>query len=688
MRTHLLILSALLIFFIPQPAKAEDELPYFEEVPCETFDLPGLVDLNAVDQNVECGYLVVPEDRSDPESSPIKLGVLVLKSTGFNPGIPLVMTQGGPGGSGIELFGSFLNYARSTGDLLRSDRDLIILEQRGTQYSLPFLACTESLEADLEHLEEDLPIEEETRLQEEAYRECRGRFEQEGINLSAYNSFENADDVADLAEALGYEKINFYGVSYGSQLGQHLMKRHPDLLEAVVLDGVVALDINPNQKIPWAISRSLRALFAACQKDPDCDRYYPELEKIYFETIEALNENPGILTMTDPDTGVEYRSIFDGDDLSYLTTQLLYASEAIPLLPKLIYDANNREFNIARKILPVLVFDRSFADGMYMAVMCAEDFDFETLEMDSSGAYPSVLEEQQIGNDLVLDICRDFGVVELGAQADQAVKSSIPTLLLSGYFDPVTPPVYADQVASTLEHAYSYTFPAYGHGALLTGDCAPRITRDFLKNPSDEPDTSCISETGQLTFYSPGNTLMSPGATALTELLDSELRTILAGGDTMRSVWRIFIPLLLPVQLLAVLITFPVIWALSWIIKRIRKQPGEQRLLARLAPWLAALCGAVAFLFACLLLFQISVQLMGAGEMQSLVGVSRSFIWVYTLPWIIALLAIVMVVLSGVSWINKYWSPARRIYFSFTTLAALLFVFTTAAAGMFSVIFS
>ncbi len=149
-----------------------------------------------------------------------------------------------------------------------------------------------------------------------------------------------------------------------------------------------------------------------------------------------MNKNPGIVNITDPDSGDEYHSVFNGDDLSYLTTQLLYSSEAIPLLPKMIYDARKGEFKIPRKILPVLVFDRTFADGMYMTVMCAEDYDFETKELDGSGAYPSVLEEQQIGNELVLDICRDFGVPELGPEADLVGREQHPNPVIIGLLRP------------------------------------------------------------------------------------------------------------------------------------------------------------------------------------------------------------------------------------------------------------
>ena len=177
-------------------------------------------------------------------------------------------------------------------------------------------------------------------------------------------------------------------------------------------------------------------------------------------------------------------------------------------------------------------------------------------------------------------------------------------------------------------------------------------------------------------------------ATALAELLDSQLRKMIAGGETFNIIGNILIPLILPGQLLAVLVSFPLIWTISWIVKRIRKQPGELSLLPRLAPWIGALTGAAAFLFALLVLVQTGVQLMGAGEMQSLVGVSRSFIWIYTLPWAIAALVIAMTVFTVISWTRAFWGLPRRIYYSLTSLAAVLFTILLALEGIFAVIFS
>ena len=682
-----LVSTTFCLAFSSQPAAAQTDVPYFEQAACGAFNLSESAPWAVEGEDVECGYLTVPENRAQPQGSTIKLGVLIIKSHAPGPAEPLVMTQGGPGGSGIDLFSSMASESDEIGQILRANRDLVIFEQRGTLYSQPFLACVESLETDLEHLEEHLTMEEELQFQKQAYQACRERLEGEGVDLAAYNSLENADDIADLAQVLGYDQINYYGVSYGTQLGQHLMNRHPDLLKSVILDGVVALDINPNQKIPWAFSRSLREFFQACQTDADCQKNYPDLEKTYFETVEALDRNPARVELLDPDTGDIYQSVFDGEMLSYLTTQLLYSTEALPLLPKMIYDAREGVFRIPGRILPILVFDRTFADGMYMTVTCAEDFDFTAQELDNTEAYPSITKEQELSTELIKDICRDFAVPELGPQADQPVKSDIPTLLLSGYFDPVTPPEYAGQLDNTLSSAYSYTFPANGHGALFGDACAANIVVDFLDDPSRAPDTDCIEETSLLTFYTPSNTIMSPAVTKLSDLVEGELMRLISGGDGLSSLWRFATALGYPTLLAWLVILFPVLWALSWLINRLRSAPKENRILAQIAPW-AGLVNALAALgFTALYLIQSGMLLMGTGGYQSLVGASRVFIWIYLLPWMVLGLTVVLAALAVLAWVKGYWGTVRRVYYSFNTVAAVLFILALFQAGFMWVVF-
>ncbi|NJL49949.1 MAG: alpha/beta hydrolase [Leptolyngbyaceae cyanobacterium SM2_5_2] len=201
----------------------------------------------------ECGYLTVPELHAQPDGNTIQVGIVILKSLQPNPAEPLVMFQGGPGGSSIDIFaGMFANatYDERTeallqnsdnevtqrvraragaalAQLLRRDRDLIIFEKRGNRYSKPELTCARDNGT-------AVPNDEL-----EALRECRDRLTAKGINLAAYNSVESARDVAALIDTLGYDQVNLYGVSYGTTLVQHIMRLYPNRIRSIILDGIV-----------------------------------------------------------------------------------------------------------------------------------------------------------------------------------------------------------------------------------------------------------------------------------------------------------------------------------------------------------------------------------------------------------------------------------------------------------------
>jgi pimeloyl-ACP methyl ester carboxylesterase len=667
---------------------AQESAPSFEGVSCDTFNLSEAAPDAVEGQDMVCGYLTVPENRLNPTGKTIQLGVVIIKSTGPNPAEPLVMTQGGPGGSGIELYSSLASPTNELGQMLRLDRDLIAFEQRGTLYAKPFLTCPELLETELEHIEQDLEPEEELKLTEAAYQACIQRLENEGVDLAAFNSWENADDIADLALALGYDQINYYGVSYGTQLGEHLMKRHPDLLRSVILDGVVSLELNPNQRISWSKSRSFREVFQACQADPDCNKHFPDLENVFFDTVESLNQNPARVPLTDPQTDITYQSVFNGDDLESLVTQLLYMTPAIPVIPKLIYDAHEGVFRVPEKLLSFLEFDRTMGDAMYMTVMCAEDFDFTVDELDTTDAYPKFITDEQVDTDLILKVCANFNVPELGAEADEPVVDDIPTLLYSGFFDPVTPYPYAEQVAKGLDVSYAYVFPVNGHGAFLEGTCSTLVMRDFLNDPNTEPDAGCVqTENPVLVFYTPSNTLMSPAATHLIDMFNEITGSVVSGSDNIgQEIVASLKPLLLPVQLLWLLLIFPLVWFVSWMVNRLRKVPGESSRTARFAPWLGTLVAVVAFGFAVSQIIEAGAVALGGG-IQAWVGVSRSFAWIYVIPWVLAVLVLAMLILAVLACAKGFWGWPRRLYYSFTVLVALYFIFLLAKFGIMTVLF-
>ena len=161
-------------------------------------------------------------------------------------------------------------------------RDVILLEQRGTYYSEPSLVCTELIDALIGTLDQNLTIDETIALDLDATTACHNRLLAEGVNLSAYDSLENAADVAALPGALGYEQYDFYGVSYGSLLAQHLIRNHPEGLRSVIMDAILPTSVNFIPNSGQSFQRSFDLVFASCAADAACNAAYPNLNTPFF----------------------------------------------------------------------------------------------------------------------------------------------------------------------------------------------------------------------------------------------------------------------------------------------------------------------------------------------------------------------------------------------------------------------
>jgi len=208
------LIVALLLVLLAAPAgpvAAQDTPGAFIPAPCmfEGIEL-GPTTLDGAALGFECGYVVVPLRHAEPDGATIRLPVAVRRATAGAPD-PLLLAQGGPGGDAFKVFSILV---QPTGDLSTS-RDIVIFNQRGTPYAEPELTCPETDAALADILAAD--SEEGERLYNEAMAACYDRLLAEGIDLSAFNSLENAADVPLIARALGYDEYNFYGVSYGRQ---------------------------------------------------------------------------------------------------------------------------------------------------------------------------------------------------------------------------------------------------------------------------------------------------------------------------------------------------------------------------------------------------------------------------------------------------------------------------------------
>ncbi len=269
------------------------EAASFEDVTCPSPNVAGAPSLD-FPPTVECGYLTVPEDRSKPDGRKIRIFVMRLPATSPNPKPdPLVILSGGPGGGGSFQIASSMQKGWN------AEREVIFVDQRGTHLADPLLSCPEYDEAVNDGISISFSSEEQVANQVAAAKVCRDRFTAAGIDVAAYNTAENAADIADLRVALGIEEWNVYGVSYGSKLALVELRDHPEGIRSLVLDSVSPPNNNIAEDWWSAPASSFKAIFAACAAEPACAAAYPNLEADFIATVNRLDESPVVVQTTD-----------------------------------------------------------------------------------------------------------------------------------------------------------------------------------------------------------------------------------------------------------------------------------------------------------------------------------------------------------------------------------------------------
>lgn len=654
----LVVVSCVLFLISPTPYSrvvAQTDVPRIERADC-MFTLPeGIVD--GVD--VACGYLVVPERYENPDGPTLRLAVAVISSESINPRPdPIVFNQGGPGGSTIDYFTQVLFDSP-----LRKNRELVLFDQRGTLYSKPALMCPEFLEETIKVLDKDLSDEENNRLFAEAAKACRDRLMEDGINLSAFNSLENARDIESLRLALGYEKINLYGVSYGTLLALHTMRDYPQGLRSVILDAVVPTQVDFNPEGVRTMDRSFKELFAACAADSECAAEYPDLESVFFEQVERLDADPVMVRLTDVSSGQSYPALINGDALIQTLFQTLYSTELLPLLPKMIYDVKAGRFTFMERILSIITFDQTVAEGMYYSVICAEDSDFDPDAIDYAGIPPRLVEGERAANEAFIQVCRDWNVDQLDDSVDDPVASDIPTLLLNGRFDPITPESYGSLAAQTLSNSYIFTFNNTGHGA-IGDECADQVMKAFVDDPSRPPDGRCAGE-GRIDYITGRDVIDFP---VLIKALNLDALSLAQLGLLILSV----------LFLLTAWLVFP----LAWIVRLVSGKEGRSTpFYGHLAPWVSLFLGLLGLVFVVGLTIAGS-RMVSENDILILMGVSTTYRWVFFFPLLFALTWLVFFLqwLGGLA--GRYWAGWRKVYYTLLMVAGLacLVVFLVSGA--------
>jgi pimeloyl-ACP methyl ester carboxylesterase len=482
----------------PSEKPSAEPVATFEEASCP-FELPaGQVE----GETVECGYLVVPEDRANPDSPTIRLAVATFRHPdGAAHPDPIIYLSGGPGGSGLELL--YLSFDKAFAPLFAANRDIIVLDQRGVGLSEPALDCPALTELVLELLDgevegKQLTDDEEGELFLETVLACEEDLSAIA-NLAAYNTAANAADVNGLRLALGYDQVNLWGASYGTRLALGVMRDYPAGLRSVVLDSVYPPDVDMYLELPANVERAFSTLFDGCAADAACSATFPDLRTVFFDTVDRLNDSPAAYEITNALTRERYDALLDGNGLVGILFQYLYLTEVLPSLPQIIYDANQGNFNMIALIQGSLMAQQeAMSFGMQLSVQCNEEFAFNSLEEYEAvlTEYPELvgfLEDSIIGKP-GFQVCADWDSGQADPIENEPVLSDVPTLLMGGEFDPITPPAWGRHAAETLENGYFFEYPAVGHGASAVAGCPREMMIAFLNDPTRAPDDACIAE--------------------------------------------------------------------------------------------------------------------------------------------------------------------------------------------------
>jgi len=466
---------------IPSPTPDLSYAPTFEPSNCK-IEIPEGV-------RVDCGYVVVPEDRSMSVTDTIRIAVAIYRSTGPTPAPdPVIFIQGGPGASGLDWAeGSYQDMI----GLLSQDRDFIAFDPRGVGESIPALECRELAITYAQELQGKIPADQRAAYYQGALQTCRAALSDQGANLAAYHSEASARDVVDIITALGYEQANIYGVSYGTRVAQIILEQYPEKVRSAILDSIVPLEANLADENSANDMHALQVLFSACAADPACAAAYPNLESTYLDTAAKLDAAPITLEVLTPEQTTIPRKV-DGATFKNMVQWSLWMSSLVPFTPQLIDNTSRGDYSFLQFVLavPAYTYD-GISLGTYITVNCREQVLSSALrEMDKT----------------LFEMCQQWlGESSPVIEINEPLVSDIPALILAGKFDPVTPPPYASQLSARMSRSFFYEFPALGHapsGSDATG-CAPKLMSAFLRDPAIKPEDACIAAGGPVKFSIP-----------------------------------------------------------------------------------------------------------------------------------------------------------------------------------------
>ena len=439
--------------------------------------------------SADCGILTVPENPLKPAGR--QIGLAFARVPAINrrkQPDPLFVIAGGPGMAATTFYAMTAPvFAR-----IHRDRDIVLLDQRGTGGSNP-LNCPDEGETNSEVGNDTLVAE---------ARRCLEQLSTKA-DVSQYTTSLAVNDLERLRRVLGYDKINLYGVSYGTRVAQHYLRRFPSQARTLVLDGVVPPEVSLGPDMAIDAEASLARILGRCAREPACRTQFGAPEQDYHDLWQSLQTHPAPISVADPSTGLATHFEFTRFHLAMVLRLSIYSAEPTALLPLLLHQARESQ-DYSRLAAQFLLLSRSYSDavaaGMNNTVACTEDLAFYAPKEGERAK----LEDTFLGTaqlDALLAICKVWPHGPIDPDFHASLHADVPVLLLSGSDDPVTPPSYAEQARRGLTHSLSVVLKDFGHGQ-IAAPCVDRVMGNFINHASVEGlDVACTVNDRPMPFF-------------------------------------------------------------------------------------------------------------------------------------------------------------------------------------------
>ena len=428
--------------------------------------------------SAQCGTIEVPENRGQPDGRKIAIAFAVLPANTLSPRPdPLLLLPGGPGQSS----GALVPFAARLVEVRRT-RDIVLVDPRGAGRSAPLDCAALKPEDTPDDVIETDPLPKA--------KECLQELAERGVDVSQYTTAAWVADLEAVRAALGRPQWNLWGGSYGTRVALEYARRHPDRVRSMVLDGVAPPSLKVALGVWLTREQALDALFAACAASPACAAAQPDLAATLAKIAAGLGPTGRDVAVVDPRTGETRTHRLTAEIVAASLHPLVYVPELAALVPALLDRAANGDF--APLYAATLMIGGDLAEQMsgalHYSVTCAED----APRIDDADRGRLAGTRVAAFAPKVLAVCDVWPRRRVPADATTPVVTAIPTLLVSGGLDPVTPPAYAEEVAKTLSNHKHVVAAGYGH-IVTPHACGPRLVAAFVDRAGfDTLPSSCL----------------------------------------------------------------------------------------------------------------------------------------------------------------------------------------------------